>query len=185
MNNFEEFLAFPGVWSRSVTMHEDSRGYFYEELRKEDIPESVPEFVQDSISFSRRKVLRGMHLQLNQWQLVTLLEGEILDVLLNADSNSSSFQQSMSIKLSWNKVNQLLISPGIAHGFAVLSNKARVHYKSSVYYGSTIQYGIHWNSTEISNLWPKELWTVSARDSKFLPFSDYESRYSIRNRKNL
>jgi len=83
----------------------------------------------------------------------------------------------MSMKLSWNKLNQLLISPGIAHGFAVLSRQARIHYKSSVYYGSTIQYGIHWNSKEISNLWPKEPWTVSARDSKFLPFSDCDFRY--------
>ena len=71
MNNFEEFREFPGVWSRSVTMHEDSRGYFYEELRRDVLPESVPEFVQDSMSFSRRKVLRGMHLQLKQ-SLVTI-----------------------------------------------------------------------------------------------------------------
>lgn len=177
MNNFEEFREFPGVWSRSVTMHEDSRGYFYEELRKDDLPESVPEFVQDSMSFSRRKVLRGMHLQLEQWQLVTLLEGEIVDVLLNANPDSSCFQQSMSIKLSWNKLNQLLISPGIAHGFAVLSDKAHIHYKSSVYYGSTNQYGVHWNSMEISNFWPKEPWTLSARDSEFPTFQEFIMQY--------
>jgi dTDP-4-dehydrorhamnose 3,5-epimerase len=77
------------------------------------------------------------------------------------------------MKLSWNKLNQLLISPGIAHGFAVLSSQARIHYKSSVYYGSTNQYGIHWNSKEISNFWPTERWIVSARDSKFPTFQEF------------
>jgi dTDP-4-dehydrorhamnose 3,5-epimerase len=177
MNQFEEFHDFPGVWSRSAVIHEDSRGYFYEELRRDDLPESIPNFVQDSTSFSRAKVLRGMHLQLEQWQLVTLVEGEIIDVLLNVNPNSANFQQPMSLKLSWNEMNQLLISPGIAHGFAVLNGHARIHYKSSVYYGSTNQYGIHWNSKEISNLWPKETWTISARDSEFLPFSTLDSSY--------
>ena len=167
MNKFEPILDFPGVWTRSIPLIQDNRGFFYEELRKRDLPTPVPEFVQDSMSYSKRDVLRGMHLQIDQWQLVTLLEGEIIDVLLNLESNSNNYAKSISFCLRWDELNQVLVSPGIAHGFAVISESARIHYKSSVYYGSTNQIGVHWKSEEVSHLWPQKKWLVSSRDSAF------------------
>jgi len=175
MNKLKAVSDFPGVWARSLQMHEDNRGYFFEELRKSDLPESTPEFVQDSISFSKMGVLRGMHLQLKQWQLLTLLEGEIFDVLLNLDEDSPNFMSSIPLNLAWNRLNQLLIAPGIAHGFAVLSDEARIHYKSSVYYGSTDQFGVHWNSEEIRDMWPKVPWTISERDSTFPSLQEFNA----------
>ena len=115
-----------------------------------------------------------MHLQIDQWQLVTLLEGEIVDVLLNLEANSKNYAKSISFKLTWDKMNQLLIAPSIAHGFAVLGEYARIHYKSSVYYGSTQQFGIHWASLELAHLWPTGEWVVSERDSTFQLLQDIE-----------
>jgi dTDP-4-dehydrorhamnose 3,5-epimerase len=167
MSDFLEIPEFEGVWTRSLALNHDDRGFFYEELRQSDLPSNCPNFVQDSISFSNQNVLRGMHLQKNQWQLVTLLEGEIFDVLLNIDRQSSNFKKSIQIHLSWNKLNQILIAPGIAHGFAVLSDHARIHYKSNVYYQSGDQVGVSWKSDEIVNYWPQNNWITSERDSNF------------------
>jgi dTDP-4-dehydrorhamnose 3,5-epimerase len=177
MNKFKPVLHFPGVWTRSIPIIHDNRGFFYEELRKDDLPTSTPEFVQDSMSYSKCDVLRGMHLQIDQWQLVTLLEGEIIDVLLNLESNSNNYAEFISFNLCWNKLNQVLVSPGIAHGFAVISESARIHYKSSVYYGSTNQIGVRWNSKEISHLWPQKDWLISPRDKAFPLLSEYPNHY--------
>lgn len=174
MNSFEPVPHFSGVWTRSIPILQDNRGFFYEELRVDDLPSHAPEFVQDSMSYSRHNVLRGMHLQIDQWQLVTLLDGEIVDVLLNLEANSENYAESISFRLTWDEMNQLLIAPGIAHGFAVLGEFARIHYKSSVYYGSTQQFGIHWDSPELAHLWPTEKWLVSERDSTFQLLQDIE-----------
>jgi dTDP-4-dehydrorhamnose 3,5-epimerase len=167
MSEFLEIPEFVGVWTRSLTLNHDDRGFFCEEFRLSNLPSNCPAFVQDSISFSNQNVLRGMHLQKNQWQLVTVLEGEIFDVLLNIDHRSSNFKKSIQMHLSWNKMNQILIAPGIAHGFAVLSDHARIHYKSNVYYQSGDQVGVSWKSDEIVNYWPQKNWITSERDSNF------------------
>ena len=167
MNEFEPIQGISGVWSRSNRIFPDDRGYFFESLRKSSLPEGVPDFVQDSMSFSKRNVLRGMHLQINQWQLVTLLRGQIIDVVLNLDSTTTEYRKSTSISLDWNSTNQLLIGPGIAHGYAVLSEDALIHYKSSIYYGDSPQIGVHWQSSEVISYWPVQNWIVSQRDSNF------------------
>ena len=167
MHDFLPIQELQGVWARKCQVHFDGRGHFLEELRKTSLPLEVPDFVQDSVSFSKKNVLRGMHLQQNQWQLVTLLSGEIQDVLLNLDQESSEYKQATSIVLSWKDTNQVLISPGIAHGFAVLSEDAVIHYKSSIYYGDSPEIGVHWKSKEIISLWPDKDWTISERDSSF------------------
>ena len=167
MNKFEPAQGIDGIWIRSLDLNFDDRGYFTEVLRTSDLPEGVPNFVQDSISSSKKNVLRGMHIQLEQWQLITVLEGTIVDVLLNLDRKSRYFLNSIAFNLTWDDMNQLLVAPGFAHGFAVISDVAKIHYKSNVYYGSTEQSGIHWNSPEISEYWPKNDWVISARDKSF------------------
>ncbi len=167
MNNFVEIDAMSGVWVRNCDIYSDDRGYFFEELRSSSLPIGVPEFIQDSISFSKANVLRGMHMQENQWQLVTVLTGEILDVLINLDSKCVDYRKTTSIRMNWRSLNQILISPGIAHGYAVLDEEVRIHYKSSIYYGDSRQVGVNWQSKELIGYWPKRNWTISERDMKF------------------
>lgn len=167
MSDFSPLDGISGIWTRNAEIFPDERGYFFEEIRKSSFMGEVPDFVQDSISYSYRNVLRGMHIQDQQWQLVTLLSGSIIDVVLNLDKNSDEYKHSSSILLKWDGINQLLIKPGIAHGFAVLSESAMLHYKSSVYFGETPQSGVHWQSKEVNHHWPNLKWTTSERDSQF------------------
>jgi dTDP-4-dehydrorhamnose 3,5-epimerase len=167
MNEFSEITELKGVWKRSYKRHKDERGYFAEIYKTTELPLGTPPFLQSSFSTSAKDVLRGMHAQVSQWQLVTVLEGEIQDVLLDVNPKSNFFGKSVSIQLSENNINQILIQPGIAHGYFVKSFRAIIHYSSTINYEDSKQIGISWRSEEIINLWPKINFIVSNRDSKF------------------
>jgi dTDP-4-dehydrorhamnose 3,5-epimerase len=137
------------------------------------MPKNAPTFVQNSVSSSKRGVLRGMHAQVNQWQLVTLLEGTIHDVLLDINPSSETFGRSSSIQLSSQKINQILIKPGIAHGYYVESQRALILYGSSINYEESPQIGISWDSDELLNHWPKRNVILSKRDSEFNKFLNH------------
>jgi dTDP-4-dehydrorhamnose 3,5-epimerase len=179
MDEFKEIVGISRAWIRKVTRFSDNRGYFAEEYRKSNAPEKVPDFVQDSLSFSRKSVLRGMHLQNDQWQLVTLVKGQLTDVLIDLSEESPTYLQSVSIELSEFGNNQLLLRPGIAHGYGVLSEEALIHYKSSVYYGDTEQFGVHWKSKELVGHWPKVDWEISRRDSSFATLAEVISELRL------
>jgi dTDP-4-dehydrorhamnose 3,5-epimerase len=145
----------------------DNRGRFGEIFRMNDFGDEVPRFVQDNLSVSDRNVLRGMHLQVNQWQLVTVLQGSILDLTVDLDKKSPTYEKVSVIEMKCDLNNQLLIPPGVAHGFCVLSESAILHYKSSVLYGETSQYGVAWDSSQLQDLWPNKEWIISDRDLNF------------------
>lgn len=172
MNDFMPIPGLLGCWTRSLKQHLDCRGRFTEQFRISDLPISLPDFVQDSYSFSEFTVLRGMHLQVAQWQLVTVLEGSIVDVLLDCSPQSVTFENAKSLIMNEDGQNQILMRPGVAHGFAVTSKGALVHYKSTKYYGETHQYGVSWNTPQLENLWPNIEWTISDRDKEFPMLDD-------------
>jgi len=167
MASFIEIEGLSGVWAREITRYPDNRGFFSEEFRMSESPVPIPNFVQDSLSFSRENVLRGLHLQIGQWQLVTLLGGALQDVLIDISPTSPTFKQTISLKLSEEGLNQLLLGPGIAHGYGVISDESLIHYKSTVYYGESPQFGVHWSSMELQHHWPKNSWVISDRDAQF------------------
>jgi dTDP-4-dehydrorhamnose 3,5-epimerase len=172
MSEFEEVKGISQAWVRNVPRFYDHRGFFSEEFRKSSAPNVTPDFVQDSLSYSEKNVLRGMHLQVNQWQLVTLIKGALIDVLIDLMECSPTYLESVSLNLSESEENQLLLGPGIAHGYGVLSEDVILHYKSSVYYGDTPQFGLNWISKELDSHWPKRDWVVSERDSNFPVIQD-------------
>jgi dTDP-4-dehydrorhamnose 3,5-epimerase len=172
MGSFVPVEGISKVWVRGTSRHHDERGFFSEEFRNSECPGIGVDFVQDSLSYSKRDVLRGMHLQIGQWQLVTLVKGELVDVLIDLVESSPTYLQSISLNLSESEQNQLLLGPGIAHGYGVLSQEAIIHYKSSVYYGETLQFGLNWMSKELHTHWNKQEWVVSERDLNFPVLKD-------------
>ena len=151
---------------RSLTNIIDERGSFTEIMRENQLPEDI-KFVQSNISVSKQNVLRGMHFQESQWQMVTLIHGQILDVIFDVRMESKTYGMGLSFYLQDNK-EQLLIPPGVAHGFLVLSTEAIINYHTSKYYLETRESGIKWNSKEIREFWPSGEFLVSPRD-KNLP----------------
>lgn len=150
---------------------DDSRGYFFEAYNESVFTkEGLPyKFVQDNQSFSKYGTIRGLHYQQNpyaQCKLVRVLSGNILDVAVDVRQGSPSFGQVYTIELSGENKKQLLIPPGFAHGFSVLSETATVLYKCDALYNKESEGGIIYNDAELAINWqiPVEKAVVSDKD---------------------
>ena len=154
----------------------DPRGFFMEtwNLRKyQDAGIAVP-FVQDNISVSRRGALRGLHFQNPnpQGKLVSVLQGEVLDLVVDIRLRSSTFGKWEAVQLSSENKRQFYIPPGFAHGFLVLSDTAMFHYKCTDFYSPKDEMTIHWNDPDLGIRWPKDNPIVSDKDAKGLRLKD-------------
>ena len=161
----------PGVLRFQLDFHQDKRGGFAETFsvnshKNAGIPE---EFVQDMYSQSRRRVLRGLHYQITrpQGHLVTVVSGQIFDVGVDLRPSSSSFGEYFSSLLDGEKLDQVYLPPGIAHGFCVLSNSAQIFYKCTEFYLPGDEGGLLWNDPDLGIKWPIVDPYVTARDTKW------------------
>jgi dTDP-4-dehydrorhamnose 3,5-epimerase len=161
----------PGLLIFEPKIFEDSRGYFFEAYNEQVFHnEGIDlKFVQDNQSKSSYGVIRGLHYQLNpfaQFKLVRTLEGRILDVAVDLRKGSPGFGKHFSIELSAENKKQLLIPPGFAHGFSVLSDTAIVFYKCDALYNKESEAGIFYNDASLNIDWkiPEGKEIVSEKD---------------------
>jgi dTDP-4-dehydrorhamnose 3,5-epimerase len=163
---------------------EDERGYFFEAYNKsklEDLGINI-DFVQDNQSFSKKGTLRGLHYQnppFAQTKLVRVLEGEIMDVVLDLRKDSHTFGKHFEIVLSAENKKQLLVPQGFAHGFSVLSETALVLYKCDQYYNKESEGGIRYDDVTLNIDWGMDLSEaiVSEKDVLLPDFSDCNSQF--------
>lgn len=151
---------------------EDSRGYFFESYNQKNFLQEGVDivFVQDNQSSSSYGVIRGLHYQLlphAQTKLVRVLHGEILDIAVDIRKGSPTYGKVFSVELSADNKKQLLIPPGFAHGFSVLSKKAEVLYKCDGFYSKESEAGIIYNDPALSIDWkiPADKAIVSEKDT--------------------
>ncbi|MEM8520405.1 dTDP-4-dehydrorhamnose 3,5-epimerase [Flavobacterium sp. PL12] len=136
----------------------DERGFFFESYKKSIYNDAgiLYDFIQDNQSFSTKGVIRGLHLQINpfaQAKLVRVLEGEILDVAVDLRAKSSTYGQHFSVILSAENRKQLMIPPGFAHGFSVLSATTSVMYKVDQLYDKDSERGIRYDDPTLAIDW--------------------------------
>jgi dTDP-4-dehydrorhamnose 3,5-epimerase len=149
----------------------DSRGFFFETYHRNRYREAGirTDFVQDNLSYSQKNVLRGLHYQLPhpQAKLVYVLEGEVLDVVIDIRRGSPTFGKFISQILSSENKIQLFIPEGFAHGFFVISETALFMYKCSDYYNPSAEKGILFSDPRINIAWPQGHPILSDKDAKF------------------
>jgi dTDP-4-dehydrorhamnose 3,5-epimerase len=158
----------------------DARGYFYESWRKQDYKDlGVPvDFLQDNCSYSRKGVLRGLHIQRSQGQILWPSYGHIFQVTVDVRPASKTFGQYYGIELSHEEPTQIYMPPGFAGGFCVLSDVVCMNYKCSQYYSPKDEGGILWSDPDLNILWPIKTPMVSERDRAFPRFQNIDfSKY--------
>ncbi|HVU88469.1 MAG TPA: dTDP-4-dehydrorhamnose 3,5-epimerase [Pirellulales bacterium] len=160
----------PGVLLIEPRTFRDERGYFLETWHQERYQDlGLPtNMVQDNMSWSKRGVLRGLHLQYPapQGKLVYVLSGQIFDVVADVRVGSPHFGRWIGFDLSLENGRQLYVPPGFAHGFCVVSATALVAYKCSDFYRPECEIGIAWNDPALAIDWPLALPTLSAKDAR-------------------
>ena len=152
--------------------YKDKRGYFRELFLQKHFDQKFP---FDVMSYSKKNVLRGLHLQLKkpQGKLVTVLRGKIFDVAVDCRKNSKTFGKYFSIILTDKKNKSLLIPKGFAHGFCSLSKDVVLHYKCSNYRSAKSEIGILWNDKDLNINWPIKKPIISKKDINNLKFKDF------------
>jgi len=154
------------------SVFEDHRGYFFESFNQRLLNEALgysPQFVQDNQSKSGYGVLRGLHLQLGEFsqaKLVRAIDGEILDIIVDVRPDSLQFGEHYSEVLSAENKKLLFVPRGFAHGFAVLTETATIHYKADNYYNKEAESGLLYNDPEMNIDWqvPTEKIITSEKD---------------------
>lgn len=167
---------FPGLLFIKPKIFGDARGYFYESWNRERYENAgiTEDFVQDNVSFSSRGVLRGLHYQkpYTQGKLVSVLLGEVWDVVVDLRRSSPTFGKWQGFTLTGECKEQLYIPRGFAHGFCVLSETALFQYKCTDKYSPESEHGIMWNDPTLAIPWPVHESLISDKDKMHPRFKD-------------
>ncbi len=147
----------------------DDRGWFMEFTRKSALSRVgiTEDFSQENVSFSRKGVVRGLHLQkppFAQAKLVTVLSGRVIDVAVDLRRDSPTFLKHVACELSADRHNMLFIPAGFAHGFSVLED-ALFFYKCSSEYNPAAEAGIRWDDPALAIDWQVSDPVVSSKDA--------------------
>jgi dTDP-4-dehydrorhamnose 3,5-epimerase len=177
---------FPGLLIFEPNVFEDSRGYFFEAYNQNIFKQQGVDlkFVQDNQSKSSYGVIRGLHYQLNpfaQTKLVRALDGNILDVAVDLRKDSPTYGKHFAIELSADNKKQLLIPPGFAHGFSVLSETAIVFYKCDCFYNKENEAGIRYDDLTLNINWqiPTGREIVSEKDKQLPSFENCTNNFEF------
>lgn len=153
-------LGLEGVLEITPRKFGDHRGFLSETYNEKSFAEAGInlQFVQDNHSHSAAKgVLRGLHYQLPpraQNKLVRVVRGSILDVVVDIRKSSPTFGKWVSLEVSAEKWNQILVPAGFAHGFVTLVEDTEVVYKVTDYYSPEHDRSILFSDAAIGIDWP-------------------------------
>ena len=153
----------------------DERGYFLESFRQDFYQAlGLPAFIQDNHAFSSKNTLRGMHFQkdIGQDKLVSVVKGEIFDVVVDIRKESNTFGKWAGFILDDIKCHQLFIPKGFAHGFCVISEDAHVCYKVSNYFQLDLEVGFNCLDKIVNISWPTKSPIFSLRDLETNSFEE-------------
>lgn len=151
--------ALEGVLILQPQIFGDERGYFTESYNKKAFNEAVGmdiNFVQDNESKSARGVLRGFAFQnapYTQSKLVRVIEGTVLDVVLDIRKGSPTFGKHITTELSAENKKQVFIPRGFAHAFITLSETATFQYKVDNYFNLESENGILFSDENLAINW--------------------------------
>lgn len=156
-------LGLDGVLEITPRRFDDSRGFFSETYNREQFKLAGIDlnFVQDNFSYSaKRGVLRGLHYQLPpraQDKLVRVSKGSILDVVVDIRRASPTFGEWVSVVVSAEKWNQILVPTGFAHGFLTLEDNTEVVYKVTDYYAPERDRSIRFDDRQLNIDWQMDV----------------------------
>ncbi len=168
--------GFDGLVEIFPDVYEDERGWFLEFYKEKVFQDHGIHyhFVQENQSFSKKGVLRGLHMQLEpyaQAKFVSVISGKVLDVVADLRTGSSTFGQVYYCILDSSKRNMLMVPEGFAHGFAALEDSI-FFYKCSNPYNRKAEVGVIWNDPDLNINWQVNNPIISAKDQQLPTLAD-------------
>lgn len=179
-------LAIPDVIEVTPARFGDHRGFFSETWKRSDFAAEGLDFdwIQDNHSRSAEAgTVRGLHLQappMAQAKLVRVLQGAIHDVAVDVRAGSPTYGRWVSLVLTAEAGNQILVPAGFAHGFMTLRPDTEVIYKVNAPYSPAHELAIRWDDSDLGIDWPDTGVTpvLSGKDAVAPAFADFISPFS-------
>lgn len=149
---------------------DDNRGVFVKDFNFDDFSYNSIDtnFKEMYYSFSHKNVIRGMHFQTpphEHEKLVNVIQGSIIDVVVDLRSNSCTKGKVLSFDLNQTNHHSLYIPKGLAHGFIALEENTIVSYKVSTTYNADSDKGVRYDTIGFN--WDVENPIISQRDLDF------------------
>ena len=121
--------------------------------------------------------MRGLHYQLPahaQTKIVRVIAGRVIDIAVDLRKDSPTLGKHVSVELSSDNQQMLLIPRGFAHGFAVLSETATVNYMVDNYYAPASERGIIYSDPTLAIDWKLPLRDIelSEKDGEYPVLKD-------------
>jgi len=156
-----------GVYVIEQDVFKDKRGAFVKMFQRSFFDSHGLEcaFCENYYTKSHEDVIRGMHFQTpphDHAKLVTVIQGTIIDVILDIRRSSPTYGQHIEIELSRENRRSIYIARGLAHGFGTLSDTAIAYYMATTEYAPEHDAGIRYDS--FGYRWPITTPIVSDRD---------------------
>jgi dTDP-4-dehydrorhamnose 3,5-epimerase len=161
-------------------LKKDSRGFFKEIYKKKKLKNK--ELIFHCLSYSKKNVLRGLHIQTKkpQAKYLTVIKGKIFDVAVDLRKNSKTFGKYFSTILSDKSYSSIYIPEGFSHGFCGLDDQNIIYYGCSNYREKNYEVGILWNDQDLKINWPIKKPILSKKDSKNISLNEYCKKYCTR-----
>ena len=157
----------------SNSSFKDKRGYFKELLKEKKLKRRFPFLV---MSFSKKNVIRGLHLQKknSQGKFISVIKGKIFDVVVDLRKNSKTYGEYLSTILSEKNSKSIFIPPGFAHGFCALSKENYVVYSCTKYRDEKSEIGIKFNDQDLKINWPIKKPIISTKDKNNISLREFK-----------
>ncbi|UMG91543.1 dTDP-4-dehydrorhamnose 3,5-epimerase [Nocardioides sp. TF02-7] len=123
-------------------------------------------FVQDSLSRSRRGVVRGLHVRsgAGEGKLVRCSAGRIFDVVVDLRPGSPTYREWLSFDLDGDEQTSIFVPAGCAHGFQALTATADTSYRIDQPHDPAYNVTIAHDDPELAIPWPLEVSGISGVD---------------------
>jgi len=179
MANVTESEVIAGVWLVEPQIHGDQRGLFIETYRREWFPNGR-EMVQGNRGDRIAGCLVGLHYHLHQADYWYVPRGHARVVLHDLRQGSATDGATQELDLGdVNGTNEHLgvyIPPGVAHGFAALTDMT-ITYLVDGYYNPADELGVAWDDPQIGADWGMSDPILSARDQANPRRADIEAQW--------
>lgn len=160
--SLQQSEAIAGVVIVCPEVFGDERGRFVETYRRDVIPDGQ-EMVQANRSEKQAGVLVGLHYHLHQADYWYVLRGRAQVVLHDLREGSPTDGATETLVLDGDEDTGLYIPPGVAHGFAALTD-ITMTYQVDRYFDPSDELGVAWDDPDIGAQWDVSDPTLSARD---------------------
>ncbi len=162
-----------GVFIIDPSPFKDDRGIFRRNFCKDEMKIFIKneKIMQANLSLNYKKfTLRGFHYQKGskaEGKLLSCLNGEIYDAVLDLRKNSPTYLKTFEIKLSDKNMRSIFIPKGCANAFLTLKNNTLVHYYCTNKYNPKYENGIRFNDPTFKIKWPNQPKVISRKDKNW------------------